>query len=319
MAQSVVVTGANGFVGKVVSRQLLKRGEAVVGVVRRGSGQSEAGSEWVLEGSDFERIEHEWPTGLQCDAVVHLAARVHMMHDTSADPLAAYRSMNVNGTMRVARAARRAGARRFVFVSSIKASGERSGDHPISESDAPQPSDPYGISKLEAERALFEYGQQSGLEVAVVRPPLVYGPGVRANFLRLMQALAKGVPLPLGAIGARRSIVFVDNLADAIVRCVFDAQAAGQTFHVADEHDLSVSELASTLAQFLQAPRRLLPVPSAWLRLAGQLTGRSTEVDRLIGELRIDTSHIRSTLGWRPPFTAEQGLKETAAWYCSTH
>jgi nucleoside-diphosphate-sugar epimerase len=319
MIRHVVVTGANGFVGKAVSRELLRRGESATGIVRQGKTAVDGIREWVYEGSEFEHIDEQWPSTLHCEAIIHLAARVHVMQETGGNPLAAYRAMNVAGTMRVAQAARRAGARRFVFVSSIKAVGERSSGAPISERDEPAPLDPYGVSKLEAERALVEYGRESGLEIVIVRPPLVYGPEVRANFLRLMRAIASGVPLPLGAISARRSMVFVNNLANAIVSCTSDPRAAGQTFHVADERDLAINELASILTEQLHAPRRLWPVPASWLHLAGRMTARSDQVDRLVGELRVDSSRIREVLGWAPPYTVEEGLSETAAWYRSTH
>ncbi|RDJ98733.1 UDP-glucose 4-epimerase family protein [Paraburkholderia lacunae] len=319
MTQHVLITGANGFVGKAVSRALLQRGDRVTGLVRRPQTTADGVREWVFAANDFEGIDERWPVSLHCDAVIHLAARVHMMRETTADPLAAYRSTNVTGTLRVAAAARRAGARRFVFVSSIKAVAESSSGCPIGEDDTPTPDDPYGISKLEAERALVEYGHKSGLEIVIVRPPLVYGPGVRANFLQLMRAIANGIPLPLGAIGARRSLVFVDNLADALVHCTIDPRAAGQTFHVTDGRDLSVAELARALATQLHAPARLVPVPVGLLRLAGRLTGRSAQIDRLVGELRLDSSHICECLGWYPPHTVEHGLLETAAWYRSTH
>ncbi|MFM0705115.1 NAD-dependent epimerase/dehydratase family protein [Paraburkholderia sediminicola] len=319
MSHNVLVTGANGFVGKAVSRALRQRGDAVAGMVRRPGGSGEGVREWVVNHDDFQGLDFAWPESLRCDSVIHLAARVHLLNDTVADPLAAYRSTNVAGAVRVAVAARRAGARRFVFVSSIKAVGEGSAGRPITEADQPAPTDPYGISKLEAERALIEYGSESGLEIVIVRPPLVYGPGVRANFLQLMSAIAKGVPLPLGSIAARRSLVFVDNLADALVHCTTDPRAAGETFHVTDGRDLSVSELARALAKQLHAPERLIPVPVSLLRLAGGLTGRSAQVNRLIGELRLDSSHICERLGWYPPHTVEHGLLETAAWYRATH
>jgi nucleoside-diphosphate-sugar epimerase len=152
-----------------------------------------------------------------------------------------------------------------------------------------------------------------------VRPPLVYGPGVRANFLQLMRAISAGVPLPLGSISARRSLVFVDNLASALIECATNPHAVGRTFHVADGSDLSVTELARTLADQLKAPRRLLPVPASWLRFAGRLTGRSAQIERLIGNLRLDSTHVRQILGWHPPYTVEQGLSKTATWYRSTH
>ena len=316
----MLVTGANGFVGKAVSRALLQRGDTVTGLVRRAQTTADGVHEWIFDANDFESIDGRWPVAMHCDAVIHLAARVHMVRESTADPLAAYRSTNVAGALRVAAAARRAGARRFVFVSSVKAAAESSrAGQPITEADEPSPTDPYGISKLEAERALVEFGHQSGLEIVIVRPPLVYGPGVRANFLQLMRAIANGVPLPLGAVSAQRSLIFVDNLADALVHCTTDPRAAGQTFHVTDGRDLSVAELVRGLATQLHAPTRLVPVPVGLLRVAGRLTGRSAQIDRLIGELRLDSSHISECLGWYPPQTVEHGLLETAAWYRSTH
>ncbi|MGF6807889.1 nucleoside-diphosphate-sugar epimerase [Paraburkholderia sp. Clong3] len=319
MSLQILVTGANGFVGQAVSRALLRRGDRVTGVVRRPQTAAEGVREWLLDTEDFAGIDQRWPVALTCDAVIHLASRVHVMRETLTEPLAAYRATNVEGSLRVAAAARRAGARRFVFVSSIKAMGEASSGRPIAETDQPTPSDAYGISKLEAERALFDYGRSTGLEVVVVRPPLVYGPRVRANFLQLMNAVARGIPLPLGALSALRSLVFVDNLADALVHCATDPRAAGETFHVTDGRDLSVPELARLLATQLHVPARLVPVPASLLSLAGRLTGRSAQIDRLIGELRVDSSHIRECLNWSAPHTVEHGLLETAAWYRSTH
>jgi len=319
MSQNVLITGANGFIGKVVSIALRERGDVVTGIVRRPSGLGAGIREWVVSEDDFQGIEGTWPESMRCDSVVHLAARVHVMQDNTADTLAAYRSTNVRAALRVAAAARRAGARRFVFVSSIKAMAESSSGRPIVETDEPRPSDPYGISKLEAERALMEYGRESGLEIVILRPPLVYGPGVRANFLQLMNAIARGVPLPIGAITARRSLVFVDNLADALVHCTTDPRAAWQTFHVTDDRDVSVSELARGLAMQLHAPARLVPVPVGLLKLAGRLTGRSAVIDRLVGELRLDSSHICERLRWYPPYSFEHGLLKTAAWYRATH
>jgi nucleoside-diphosphate-sugar epimerase len=315
--QTVLVTGASGFIGRSVTGALLRCGNVVVGLVRQPSNLEPGVQEWIVEPDDFRSLSTAWPDSLRCDTVIHLAARVHLLDDTAADPLAAYRETNVAATLRVAEAARCAGARRFVFVSSVKAIAEADPGHPLTESDKPDPRDPYGVSKLEAERALSVYGRESGLEVVIVRPPLVYGPGVRANFLRLMNAIAKGVPLPLGAIDSRRSLLFVENLADALVLCATDPRAAGQTFHVTDGDDQSVAELARALAVQLGAPNRLLPVPVGVLRLAGRLTGRSMQVDRLIGELRLDISHIRHILDWHPPHTVEVGLRKTVAWYRS--
>ncbi|MDI9679805.1 NAD-dependent epimerase/dehydratase family protein [Burkholderia cenocepacia] len=315
----IAVTGANGFVGQAVLRRLAGYGHDAAGIVRRAQVQPIA-REWVFDAADFSGIEAAWPDWLRCDAVIHLAARVHVMDDDDANPLAAYRRTNVDGALRVAQAARRAGARRFVYASSIKAVGESSGGRaPLDECDEPHPDDPYGRSKLEAEQALREFGVRSGMEIVIVRPPLVYGPGVRANFLRLMGAVAKGVPLPLGAVDARRSLVFVDNLADALVRCAVDAAAAGETFHVADDHDPGVAELVRLMAAALDIRPCLIPIPPAWLHAAGRLTGRSAQIDRLAGELRLDTRHIREVLSWQPPFTLKDGLRETARWYRTTH
>jgi nucleoside-diphosphate-sugar epimerase len=319
MTLSVVVSGANGFVGRAVSSAVIGRGGSVIGLVRRPQTAVEGVQEWVLDKPDFADIEERWPRDHRCDAVIHLAARVHMMHDAAADPLSAYRETNVAGTVRIAKAAHAAGVRRFVFVSSIKAVGDTDPGRPLCESDEPVPTDPYGISKLEAERALFAYSRRTGLEIAIVRPPLVYGPGVRANFLQLMRAIAIGVPLPLGSIAARRSLVFVDNLASVLIQCATDPRAAGETFHVTDGRDLSVTDLANMLTTQLKAPRRLMPVPASWLRFTGRLTGRSAQVERLIGDLRLDSAHVRQLLGWHPPYTVEQGLSATAAWYRSTH
>jgi UDP-glucose 4-epimerase len=319
MSQVVAVTGANGFVGRALSRLLSSQGHRVVGLVRSGHDAADGIHEKVLVGDDFAGLEAAWPEELRCDGVVHLAARVHVVGDASEQSLSVYRSTNVSGSLRVAKAARRAGAQRFVFVSSIKAIAETGRGHALKESDLPEPGDAYGISKLEAERALLEYGRESGLEVVIVRPPLVYGPGVKANFFSLMRAIANRVPLPLGAVGARRSLLFVDNLADALMHCLLHPLAPGQTFHVADGVDLSVTELARALADELQVPARLWRVPVPWLRLAGSLAGRSDQIDRLVGELRLDSSHIREVLGWSAPYTVEEGLRETATWYRSTH
>ncbi|KVE27453.1 NAD-dependent dehydratase [Burkholderia vietnamiensis] len=320
MIASVLVTGANGFVGQAVVRALqAQRRISVLGAVRGTHTLPPGVRTLALQADDFTDLGSRWPAGVRCDAVVHLAARVHVMQDRSGDPLAAYRATNVEGTLRVAKAARAAGARRFVYVSSIKALAEASTGQPLDERYVPAPSDPYGISKLEAERALRDYAAGAGLEIAIVRSPLVYGPGVRANFEQFIRAVAAGIPLPLGAVDARRSMVFVENLADALVRCAIDPRAANETFHVTDGHDLCIAELVRALARHLGAPNRQFSVPVAWLRLAGRLTGRMDQVQRLVGELRVDSGRIRDVLGWQPPYTVDAGLQATADAYRSTH
>ncbi|WP_042268700.1 UDP-glucose 4-epimerase family protein [Paraburkholderia heleia] len=315
----VLITGANGFVGRALCVAFSRAGHSTTGLIRQPGGCVAGTQEWVHTGMNFAGLPEAWPAALQVDCVVHLAARVHFMQDVASDPLAEFRATNVDGTLRVAKAAHAKGVRRMVFVSSVKAMAEADEGHPLREDAPPLPQDPYGQSKYEAERALIQYGKESGLEVVIVRPPLVYGPGVRANFLRLMTAISQGLPLPLGAIRAKRSLVYVENLADALVHCATDRRAEGQCFLVADGDDLTVAELAHSLARHLQAPARFLPVPSGWLRLAGRLTGRSAQVDRLIGSLQVDTDHIRTVLDWRPPFSTDQGLAATARWYRATH
>ncbi|MFB9128420.1 SDR family oxidoreductase [Paraburkholderia dipogonis] len=315
----VLVTGANGFVGRALCRALRDAGNTVTGLVRRQMQREHGVDEWVDPSVDFAGIDAAWPATLQVDCVVHLAARVHVMLEDAADPEAAFQAANVEGTLRVARAAWRHGVRRFVFVSSIKAMTEADSGRPVREDDSPAPQDPYGRSKRAAEDALIRLGAQTGLEIVIVRPPLVYGPDVRANFLSLMNAVWKGVPLPLGALGARRSLVYVDNLADALVHCATDVRAAQQCFHVADNDALTIAELARALGRHLGRPARLLPVPESWLRVAGRLTGRTAQVDRLVGSLQLDTSRIRTVLGWQAPYSTEEGLDATARWYRSTH
>lgn len=311
----LVVTGANGFVGRAVCRRALADGHTVTALVRR-PGECVAGvREWVRDVPDFDGLASAWPDALRADCVVHLAARVHVMQDESSNPDAAFDATNVAGSLCLATAASEHGVRRFVFASSIKAVGEHDAGTPLAEDDTPDPKDAYGRSKLRAERALMRLGSSAGLEVVIVRPPLVYGPGVRANFLRMIDAVARGTPLPLGSVSARRSLVYVDNLADALLRCATDPHAAGECFHVADDDAPTVSGLLCLIGDVLGKPARLLAVPPSILRVVGKLTGRNAAIDRLTGSLQLDTGRIARVLGWHPPYTTRQGLEATAAWY----
>jgi nucleoside-diphosphate-sugar epimerase len=311
----IAVTGANGFVGRTLCAQLGDAGHQVIALVRRAGSCESRVHELVVPDDNFASLAAGQPSLPRCDALVHLAARVHMMQDDSADPLAAYRAANVEGALNAARAALAAGARRIVFVSSVKALGEREPGRPWREDDVPAPVDPYGISKYEAEQALFALGREHGIDVAVVRPPLVYGPGVRANFRGLMRAVDRGVPLPLGSVDARRSMVYVGNLADAIRTLATRSEPVGGVYHVTDGDDLSGAGMVEAIATALGRPARLVPVPVAWLRGLGKLTGKVAQVERLTSPLRIDSSRLRRELGWAPPWSVAQGLAETARAY----
>ncbi|MEK6317931.1 MAG: SDR family oxidoreductase [Burkholderia gladioli] len=313
----LLVTGANGFVGRAFCRRALAAGHTVTALVRRPGGCIDGVRTWVHDAADFVGLEAVSAPGEPVDCVIHLAARVHVMRDEARDPDAAFEETNVVGTLRVAEAALAWGARRIVFASSIKALAERDAGVPLAENAEADPQDAYGRSKWRAERQLAGFGARTGLEFAIVRPPLVYGPGVRANFLRMMDAVDKGLPLPLAAIRTRRSVIHVDNLADALLRCAIDECAADQCFHVADEEAPTVAELLRMVGDALGTSALLFPVPVAMLRMIGRLTGRSAAISRLTDSLQLDSDRIVRMLGWRPPCTTRQGLAETAAWYRS--
>lgn len=246
------------------------------------------------------------------DAVVHTAARVHVLNEVAADPLAAFRRVNVEGTTQLARQAVAAGVKRFVFVSSIKVNGESTSlGHSFRADDNPLPSDPYGISKLEAEGALREISADSGMELVIVRPPLVYGPGVKANFAAMMKWLGRGVPMPLGAIENRRSLVALDNLVDLLVRCVQHPAAGGQIFLVSDGEDVSTTQLLREMGSALGCKARLIPLPAAWLEWGASLIGKREVARRLCGSLQVDIEKTRTMLQWQPPISLAEGLKRT--------
>jgi nucleoside-diphosphate-sugar epimerase len=245
------------------------------------------------------------------DAVVHLAARVHVMKDSAADPLAEFRRVNTDATLALGRAALRGGVRRFVFLSTIKVNGERTESRSFTERDAPAPVDAYGVSKWEAEQGLG----QLGLDLVVLRPPLVYGAGVKGNFLRLMKLVARRVPLPLGGVANHRSLIYVGNLASAIECAVRVEPGVRGTFLVSDGADLSTPDLIRRLGEAMGRPARLFPLPPALLGALGRAVGRGDEIARMIESLRVDCSAARRELQWEIPFTIEQGLKETADWF----
>jgi nucleoside-diphosphate-sugar epimerase len=282
-------------------------GLQVVGSVRRAAGLT---GTTVVEVADLT-AQTDWSLTLAgADAVVHLAARVHVMQETEIDPLTAFRAVNVDGTLNLARQAAAAGVKRFVFISSVKINGESTQlGRAFTEVDLPNPQDAYGQSKHEAEQGLRQIASDTGMEVVIIRPPLVYGPGVKANFAALMRAVQRGWPLPLGAVHNQRSLVALDNLVDFIVTCITHAQAANQTFLVSDGQDLSTTELVRGMAQAAGVPARLLPVPVWALQAGASLLGKGDAVQRLCGNLQVDISKARNLLGWVPPVSVEEGLR----------
>lgn len=256
--------------------------------------------------------ESGWaPLLTRADVVVHAAARTHVMQDHAVDPLLAFRAINVLGTLSLARQAASAGVRRFVFLSSVKVNGEQTGlGHPFTVADAPMPEDAYGISKAEAEAGLKAIGAEAGMEIVIIRPPLVYGPGVKANFAAMMQAVRRGLPLPFGGVtNNRRSLVALDNLVDLIVTCIDNPAAANQTFMVSDGEDLSTADLLRRLGATMGRPARLLNIPPALLDAAATLLGKKEVARRLLGNLQVDITHTCDTLNWRPPVSVDEGLR----------
>lgn len=310
-----LITGANGFVGTALCTELARRNIFVRGAIRQPlRSPQELPCETVSVGGIGP--DTDWSKALQgIDVVVHLAARVHVMQENAADPLAAFREVNVAGTERLARAAAHSSVRRLVFVSSIKVNGEQTNGVPFTGMDTPAPQDPYGVSKYEAEQVLHRVAQETGMEVVIVRPPLVYGPGVGGNFLRLLKLVSRGVPLPLASVNNLRSMIYLGNFVDALITCATHQAAAGKTYLVSDGKDLSTSELIRNMARLMDKAGRLISFPTALLQLLGHLTGKSGEVERLIGSLQIDSMPIRQELGWAPLFSMEQGLQETVQWY----
>jgi nucleoside-diphosphate-sugar epimerase len=310
----IVVTGANGFVGTALTKKLISEEWVVTRGVR-----SESDLHGVAGVSTFEigNIDKntDWKTALRgIDAVVHTAARVHVMKDTPADPLKAYRRVNVHGTMKLARQAAVSGVRRFVFISTIKVNGEEN-TAAYKETDKPAPLDPYGISKLQAEKELSKLASETGMEVVVLRPPLVYGPGVKANFLKLLQTVDRGPPLPFAGVKNKRSLIYVENLVDAIVACVRHPNASNQTYLVSDGEDVSTPELIRMISALFNKRPRLFSVPGLCLHIASRISGKGPTMDRLIGSLTVDTAKITEELDWRPPFTLQEGLEKTVAWF----
>lgn len=312
----ILLTGATGFVGRELLERMVSHIDLQPVAVVRNSAAALTKDVATFRVAGIEG-DTDWQPALEAvDAVIHCAARVHVMHDSSSDPLAEFRKVNVDGTLNLARQAARAGVRRFIFISSIKVNGEGTGlGKPYFADCHPAPLDPYGVSKMEAEHGLRDLASETGMELVIIRPVLVYGPGVKANFRSMMNWLRMGVPLPLGAIHNKRSLVSLDNLVDLIVTCIDHPAAANQTFLVSDGEDLSTTELLRRMSLALGKPARLLPVPAALLESAAAMLGKKNVAQRLCGSLQVDISKTRELLGWVPPVSVDQALRMTADHY----
>ena len=312
---SYLVTGASGFIGAHLVPALKQRGITVKQAVRRHPISVDSLSDEIFVVGDIGP-DTNWNAALnQVDVVVHLAARAHVFNDEASDPVCEFKIANVLGTECLAKRAAADGVRRLIYLSSIGVNGNQSGLKAFTEQDKPSPHDAYTASKLEAEETLRSIEAETGLEIVILRPPLVYGPGNPGNFLRLLRLVSSGWPLPFGALDSRRSILFVGNLVDAIIHCSIHPAAAGQTYLVKDGEDISTSELIRRLAALMNRSPRLVSVPPSLLYWAAKMTGKSAEIDRLMSSLIVNDSKIRATLGWQPQYSLAYGLQKTVAWF----
>lgn len=311
-AKRVLVTGASGFVGRALCATAAAAGFKVRGVVRQQRDLPAGVEQRIVEGLDDLGSMRMALKGV--DVVIHAAARAHVLRDESVDPLTEFRQVNVQGTINVAAQAAVTGVRRFVFISSVGVNGTETAARPYFATDEPRPQSAYAVSKHEAELCLHALAAETGMEVVIIRPPLVYGPGAPGNFETLMRWLMRGIPLPLGSVTTnRRSFVALDNLIDLIFACIDHPAAANQTFLVSDGEDLSTTELLRRLSQAMNAPVHLLPVPPSLLQLGAGWMGKSDMAQRLLGSLQVDISHTRKTLGWTPLISVDEGLRRAVA------
>ena len=308
--RSILISGATGFVGGAVVRELCHRGEKVVAAVRLYSESLPTTVKQVQVGGLSAGTDYSVALK-SVDVVIHAAARVHVMHDQVADPLSEFRKVNVEGTLNLARQAADAGVQRFVFISSIKVNGESTKlGKPFTAEDNITTQDPYGLSKWEAEQGLLQIAKETGMQVVVIRPPLIYGEGVKANFKKMMHGVAKGLPLPLGAVHNQRSLVALDNLVDFIILCAQHPKAANEVFLISDGEDVSTTELLQKVAKAMGKKARLLPVPVGLMRFVAKLLGKEDVANRLFGSLQVDSSKAREILDWQPVTTMDEQLKK---------
>jgi len=305
-----MVTGGNGFIGSATIQSMLSKGiYSPVATVRKYSDNAISNCQ-VIEIDDLQN-QTDWKKNLEnIDVIIHAAARVHMMSDQAMDPLTEYRRVNVDGTLNLAQQAADAGVSRFIFLSSIKVNGEATfPDNPFKPEDIPKPLDPYGITKLEAERGLFDIADQSGMEVVCVRPTLVYGPGAKGNFASLLQVVKRGIPLPLGnATKNLRSLIALGNLVDLLIKCIEHPKAGNQIFLVSDGEDVSTAELILRIGKALKQPAFLIKIPLPILKFAAKIFGKTKEAQRLLTSLQVDISKTCKVLDWSPPLSLDEGL-----------
>lgn len=311
---TILLTGATGFVGGALLARLSQQERCFTAAVRHANHNLSSAIQCAVVGDLLP--ETDWESALDdVSVVIHLAARAHIMDDCAVDPLAAFRQTNTEATLNLARQAADAGVSRFIYLSSIKVNGESTMGKLFTPDVCHAPNDPYGQSKYEAEQGLMQIAQQTGMDVVIIRPPLVYGPGVKGNFLSLLKWMERGIPLPLACVHNQRSLVGVNNLVDLIVTCIDHPAAANQTFLVSDGEDISTTELLQCMGEALGRSVRLVSVPFTLLELGARLVGKKDVTQRLLGDLQVDISKTKTLLGWAPTMTLNQGLQETARWY----
>ena len=311
-----LVVGASGFVGQHLISELITRSYDCIGVARA---FPKLPSCRYYEISDFS-IYDNWNSLLKnVDVVIYLAARVHIMRENSKNPLQEFLNVNLAIVEKIAIAASGAGVKRFVYTSTAKVNGEKTAEHVFVESDKPNPEDPYSNSKLQSEEMLRNLSVRTNLKVIILRPPLVYGPGVKANFLTLMRVVNKGIPLPLGRINNKRSMIYVGNLVDALICCATNPKAENQTFFVSDGNDLSVADLSLKISEHMKKKCLIFPFPLKVIRFFGFVFNKSKVVNRMTDSLELDISFIKSRIGWAPPFTVNESISRTVNWFLSSN
>lgn len=312
--KNILLTGSTGFIGSSLTQHLHQKGYPIIAAIRQ---ISDAFSPGIQQVSVSDLLPStNWTSAInKVDTIIHLAARAHILKDQATAPLAAFRETNTYATLNLAQQAANAGVRRFIFISSIGVNGNQTYAKPFAADDLPTPAEPYAISKHEAEIGLRQIAAETGMEVVIIRPPLVYGANAPGNFEQLIKTVARGIPLPLDNIHNQRSLVALPNLIDLITTCIDHPAAANQTFLVSDGEDLSTTQLLQRLSHALGKPARLLSIPQSWLETALTLVGKHAIAQRLCGNLQVDISKTRDLLGWTPPVSVDAALRQTAQAY----